>query len=197
LRVLDAGEYQRLGESQLRRADFRVVAATNRSLSAIKHDLRARFTFHLTIPDLNVRKEDVPLLIRHLLREGARSGVLPEGFAGARPGVDPEPPLWLVRQLLLHRYDTNLRELRTLLWQAMISPEPARRAEPAPAAAPAAEEGKPAEGLTSAQIQRCLDDNNGSIEQAWRALGLTSRFALTRLIKRHNIEVRRRPARRE
>ena len=47
LRVLDAGEYQRLGEASVRRADVRVVAATNRPLSDLRQDVAARFSFSL------------------------------------------------------------------------------------------------------------------------------------------------------
>jgi DNA-binding NtrC family response regulator len=67
LRVLDAGEYQRLGESRARRSNFRVVAATNRDPGALKHDLLARFDFRIAVPPLERHKEDVPLLVQHLL----------------------------------------------------------------------------------------------------------------------------------
>jgi len=204
LRVLDAGEYQRLGETTARASDFRLVAATNRSPAAIKHDLLARFTFRLSVPDLNARREDVPLLVRHLLHQGARAGELPAEFTS--PGAGPDgrtAPLWLMRQLLEHRYETNVRELRALLWQAITRP---RRAAPGERPLDGQPASKGARAKTSAvpgkpdapsaeQVQRCLDENNGSIEQAWRALGLSSRFALLRLIKRYDIEVRRRPAR--
>src|SRR4051812_24459509 len=60
LRVLDADEYQRLGESMLRFADVRVVAATNRPLSDIRHDVAARFAFRLHTPSLAGRLEDIP-----------------------------------------------------------------------------------------------------------------------------------------
>jgi hypothetical protein len=42
-------------------------------------------------------------------------------------------------------------------------------------------------------IRRVLEEHNGSIEQAWKALGLKNRYALRRLIAKHRIEVRRRP----
>src|SRR5262249_38405316 len=68
LRVLDrGGEYQRLGEPRVRRADLRVVAATNRSIDELKHDLAARLTLRVEVPSLADRREDIPLLARHLL----------------------------------------------------------------------------------------------------------------------------------
>ena len=51
LRVLDAsGEYQRLGDSRTLRADFRLLAATNRPIAALKSDLLARFSVRLHVP---------------------------------------------------------------------------------------------------------------------------------------------------
>jgi hypothetical protein len=44
-------------------------------------------------------------------------------------------------------------------------------------------------------VQECLDQHNGVVELTWRALRLNNRFALLRLIKRYDIEIRRRPAR--
>lgn len=68
LRVLDrGGEYQRLGESKVRRADLRVIAATNRPVEHLKQDFGARFVIRLHIPGFEERREDIPLLFRHLL----------------------------------------------------------------------------------------------------------------------------------
>jgi transcriptional regulator with GAF, ATPase, and Fis domain len=46
--------------------------------------------------------------------------------------------------------------------------------------------------LTPARIQRCLDENNGVLELTWRALGLSNRYALQRLVRKYQLEVRRR-----
>jgi Sigma-54 interaction domain len=67
LRLLDSGEYQRLGDSRVRRADLRVLGATNRTIDAIKHDLTARFGLRLEMPGLDGLREDIPLIVRHLL----------------------------------------------------------------------------------------------------------------------------------
>ena len=72
LRVLDSGgEYSRLGEAKSRRADFRLIAATNRGTDELKHDFAARFTLRVEIPGLNERREDIPLLVRFLLSRAA------------------------------------------------------------------------------------------------------------------------------
>jgi len=63
LRVLDAdGNYHRLGESTGRRSNFRLIAATNRPLSALKVDFAARFGLHIRVPTLAERREDVSLM---------------------------------------------------------------------------------------------------------------------------------------
>ena len=79
LRVLDCGEYQRLGDANLLRSDFRLIAATNRPLHMIKEDLLARFKLRIEVSDLNARREDIPWLVRHLLRRfAATDGKLPK-----------------------------------------------------------------------------------------------------------------------
>jgi two-component system nitrogen regulation response regulator GlnG/two-component system response regulator HydG len=127
LRVLDAGgEYQRLGESRTRTTDVRLVAATNRAATDLKHDFASRFPLCLTIPGLGERREDIPLLVRHLLREAASSDPsfgarFLEGWDGrsGEPRVDPA----LMDALLRHTYTHHVRELAQLLWTAIASSE--------------------------------------------------------------------------
>ncbi len=223
LRVLDAGEYHRLGETRARMSDFRLMAATNRDPNSLKHDLLARLTLHITVPGLDARKEDVPLLVRHLCQSGAPASE-PLPSRSTRPTGQPAIPLGLMLRLLEHRYETNLRELRSLLWRAILHPHTSEQktTEPQQPAArtasivppsipgspsargesnrlpsrPSAGEHRTLTRPSAQQVQRCLDENNGALEATWRALGLTNRFALLRLIRRYDIEVRRRPARR-
>jgi DNA-binding NtrC family response regulator len=187
LRVLDAGEYHRLGESQSRRSSFRLLAATNRDVGVLKHDVLARFQFHVAVPVLGSRRDDIPLLAHHLVR------TQPELAELTGDGGQPRIPLRVMGQVLRHQYRTGVRELRTLLWQSSGGGEPtttptrAPRSEPSPASAG---------GPTADQVRRCLDENNGALEPTWRALGLKNRFALLRLVKRYDLEIRRRPGRR-
>jgi two-component system nitrogen regulation response regulator GlnG/two-component system response regulator HydG len=205
LRLLDGGEYTRLGEAKPRRSDLRLIAATNRDVAtALKHDLLARFTFRIAVPRLDARVEDVPLLVRHLIRRSAASG---DGGAlallggaigdGAGPALAPE----VARDLARRRYPGNVRELEAFLWQRLAA---GPGTEGAPAARPAAETPReasvpladqPGETLKPELIQRCLNQNNGSLQATSKALGLRNRFVLLRLIKRYNLEVRRRPGR--
>src|SRR6185295_7811651 len=72
LRVLDeGGEYQRLGEATPRRADVRLVGATNRETALLKHDFLARLAVRIDLPPFEARREDIPLLARHLLERAA------------------------------------------------------------------------------------------------------------------------------
>jgi DNA-binding NtrC family response regulator len=212
LRVLDAGEYTRLGEGRMRTSDFRLVAATNRDESALKHDVLARLTFRIQLPDLNARREDVPLLAVHLLRRIAKKD--PEAVArffggGSSEMQEPRIAAATMRALVERSWSTHVRELEGLLWEAVLATRgdrltlrlpstPAATSTAATSTSPSAAPSlarTPAEGeaLTPAAIQAGLDANNGVIERAWRPLGLPSRHALARLIRKHGLELRRTP----
>lgn len=204
LRVLDQGEYHRLGEARTRKADFRLIAATNRPESALKEDVLARLRIRLEIPDLNARREDVPLLAVHLLRRIAKADpalaerYFPDGNARGRPRISVP----LMAALVSRPYTTNVRELESVLWSAMA----ACRGDtldlwegytaPAPAEPPEEAEPAPEGGfvdplsLTAEQVQAALDKHGGRQEPAWRELGLSSRHVLTRLVKRYGLSVR-------
>lgn len=118
LRVLDAGDYQRLGEARAQRSDLRLIAATNRPPSALKPDLLARFSFFVQMPDLNQRRDDIPFLVRHLLRAigaGDRDSVAPflDADGEARVSLD------FLDALVRRTYTLHVRELRTLLWRSL------------------------------------------------------------------------------
>jgi DNA-binding NtrC family response regulator len=204
LRLLDSGQYHRLGEATARQAEIRLVAATNRDPSSLKHDLLARLTLRIVVPSLTERREDVPLLARHIVRRAAAGGDdLARSVLGAE-GREPAFDIDFVRQLVEHRYELGARELETLLWRHLATPELTLRPESngglAASIQPTANDAPPneQEGLdrrTAAEIQRCLDENNGVVELTWRALGMKNRFVLIRAIKKYGLEIRRRPGR--
>ncbi|MFM7201545.1 MAG: sigma 54-interacting transcriptional regulator [Myxococcota bacterium] len=117
LRVMDAGEYQRLGETRLLQADVRIVAATNREETSLKHDVLARFRHRLMMPDLNERKDDIPLLSAHLLRQMALQAPGLVAIEGQEQW--PRISLRLMKMLVQHVYTAHVRELEWLLWESV------------------------------------------------------------------------------
>jgi len=122
LRVMDEGEYQRLGDAQVRHSDFRLIAATNRPQEALKRDVLARLKTRIRVPDLNARREDIPLLVHHLLRRMARESLATVAglFRGGELRGFPRLTPGLIRSLVLHPYQTHVRELETLLLKAIV-----------------------------------------------------------------------------
>jgi hypothetical protein len=172
LRVLDAGEYQRLGDDQSRHSNVRVIGATNRASDSLKSDLAARFTERLTVPSLNDRRCDIPLLARQLA-------------AHIYPGVpDLRLTSELMEHLVRHTYTTHVRELDRLLRSAelrantleLTSPLRAELHSPLP----------PVE-LDEQRVRAALNESNTAAEAA-RKLGLPNRFALYRVVKRFGID---------
>src|SRR5205807_3689854 len=91
LRVLQEREYRSLGSTQTLRADFRVIAATNRPISSalaenrLRADLYYRLnTFQIEIPPLRARREDIPPLVATVLKRFAIELGKPE------PEIAPE-----------------------------------------------------------------------------------------------------------
>ena len=188
LRVLDKGEYQRLGEGDVRRSDFRFVAATNRDPSELKHDLIGRLGLRIEVPGLDQRREDIPLLARHVLRVAAKSdAMLASRFF--EPDGEPRMSPDLLVALLRASYTTHLRELRSLLWMSVekstshyldVVPELEARLSPA-------DDERSDEPVGKEEIEAALRDNGKSVSRAAAALGLRNRAVLYRLMKKHGL----------
>jgi transcriptional regulator with GAF, ATPase, and Fis domain len=176
LRVLDAGEYQRLGEDRTRRSSLRVVAATNRPPSSLKFDLLARFSERIHLPDLNQRRGDISLIANHLLRSlSAEHPELPK----LRLSFE------LASVLIRNRYVTHARELERLLRCARpASPEGVLGVTPSVEEALRLPE--EAVEISAETVRRALAESRSSSDAA-RRLGLPSRFALHRLTKKLGI----------
>ncbi len=194
LRVLDSGgSYHRLGEDRAQQADFRFVAATNRHPDELRRDFLARLNFRLSLPGLNERREDVPLLVRHLLSRAA----LDDPSLGARffQGGDPERGALRISPQLLdglvrHRFTHHVRELQGFLWRAMTEQrgrhlglsEGLRQA-----LEPAGEGRTDPQMLSPDAIRAALDLHDGNQTRAAEELGLKNRFVLRRLIQKHGL----------
>ncbi|MBG6082015.1 DNA-binding NtrC family response regulator [Rubrivivax gelatinosus] len=114
LRLLESGTFRRVGSSELRRTDVRVVAATHRDLGAMVADGRFRedlyyrlATFPIRLPPLREREGDLALLAEALLER-----VAPR----RRLALAPEALTRLAR----HRFPGNVRELRNVLERAAL-----------------------------------------------------------------------------
>ncbi len=114
LRVLETGLFRRVGGIEPLRADFRLIGATHRNLQELvksgqfRQDLYFRIsTFPILIPPLRERREDLPLLIRSLLKRIA---------PGRELALSPEAKACLMS----YNFPGNIRELRNMLERASI-----------------------------------------------------------------------------
>ena len=117
LRALETGSVTPIGATQEKPVDVRIVAATNRDLIAMisqdrfREDLYYRLAgFTVALPPLRDRREDIPLLADHFLRQ------LSEEMGGEAPGMSREA----LDLLEMHRFPGNVRELKNLIEYALI-----------------------------------------------------------------------------
>ncbi|WP_437812682.1 sigma-54-dependent transcriptional regulator [Sorangium sp. So ce1078] len=207
LRVLQTGEYQRLGSSVTRKADVRVLSATNRDLpraiaeGSFREDLYFRLNvIELTLPALRDRPEDIVPIALHLLEHRVARGAAAEGRVALGPRAR--------HALTEHDWPGNVRELENRLTRAALvrkgeTIEPhdlgldaAARAPPAPGAAAsagasaAASAGASAAASERAEIERALVEARGVVAKAAASLGL-SRQGLYRRMDRLGIQIER------
>jgi len=116
LRVLETGQYRRLGGIKDLRAEVRIVAATNRNLAqmskdgAFRADLYYRLTaFTLRIPPLRERARDIPALIEHFLAHHNFSRRLNKRISAST-----------LKLLMDYSFPGNIRELRNMVERAII-----------------------------------------------------------------------------
>ena len=125
LRVIEYGEFERLGSSETQRVDVRLVGAANVDLPALaragrfREDLLDRLSFDvITVPPLRERADDILLLAQKFGENMARE-LGREYFAGFSPTAE--------RQLLAHRWPGNVRELRNVVERAVYRIDQARQ----------------------------------------------------------------------
>ena len=190
LRVLETMTFRRVGGTRDLSTDVRIVAATNRDLAAevtagrFRLDLFHRLdVFHLTVPPLRDRREDIVALARHLL----------EHLAQRLARIPPQLSAEAEAALLAYPWPGNVPELRNALERALIlerggsiGPRALLLGPVTPYAAPAptpAEvffslrliEGRPPtlDELEKAYIERLLAHTGGNRTQAARLLGVS------------------------
>lgn len=204
LRVLDeGGAFRRLGVDEEQRSDFRLIAATNRPASMLKDDLLARLKIRIHTPALLERQEDIPLLIRHLVRKlmaspaEARiaSRFLLEGKCEVRDvNLDP----LLLDRWMREEHPLNVRGLEAELLHAMGAARGSRIEQPLPGPAGAHGAGPPLtpraaplrpapvrgpEDLDREEVEALLKRAGGNVTHAARELGW-SRYQLIRKMKK-------------
>jgi DNA-binding NtrC family response regulator len=192
LRVLETGEFERVGSSRTRRADVRIVSATNASLreevaaGRFRQDLLFRLnTVEIPVPPLRSRRADIVPLAEHFLAQHARR--YRKALRGFEEGA--------LEALLAHSWPGNVRELDHAVERGVLMAAGdrvrARDLGLQPAALPtpsgtSALEALPLEEVERVLIQKALARYGGNVSQAAQALGL-SRSALYRRLEKHGL----------
>lgn len=187
LRVIETGEFERLGSSKTRKVSVRLISATNADLNVevqagrFRQDLLFRLnTIEIQIPPLRDRREDIPLLARHFLRQHAQR------YRKALTGFDPAA----MQMLLDHRWPGNVRELDHAVERSVLmaqgntirTTDLGLRIEGTSAARL---EDMSLEEVEAFLIRKAMA-RYGNVSQSARALGL-SRSALYRRLERYKL----------
>jgi DNA-binding NtrC family response regulator len=188
LRVLETGELERVGSSQTRRVDVRVLSATNANLPEeakagnFREDLLFRInTVEIHIPALRERREDIPLLAVHFLnRNRSRYRKQVTGFSPAA-----------MQQMMQYQWPGNVRELEHTVERAVLlcrgeEIEPANLAIASAKSSATNFENMSIDEVEALLIRKVLRRCDGNISQASEALGL-SRAALYRRIEKYGL----------
>jgi DNA-binding NtrC family response regulator len=188
LRVLQTGELERVGSSKTRRVDVRILSATNADVAAevtagrFREDLLFRInTIEIRLPPLRERRDDIPLLAAHFLREYAARY--------RKPATKIHPDA--MRTLLAYGWPGNVRELAHAVERAVLLAEgdavrPADLNLRPPGEGSARLEDLSLEEVERVLIQKALARFEGNVSAAAKALGL-SRSALYRRLQRHSL----------
>jgi DNA-binding NtrC family response regulator len=179
LRVLQSGEYERVGSSRTRRTSVRLVSATNADLRAevaagrFREDLLFRIdTVEIRLPALRERREDIALLGAWFLEQH---------------GFEPEA----MEALRAHAWPGNVRELEHAVERAVLLAAGSRVRAADLGLRPADGGAVTLESLTLDEVERelirrALKRHDGNVSEAARALGL-SRSAFYRRLERHGL----------
>jgi len=185
LRVLETGEFERVGSSRTIRADARILSATNADLRAevaagrFRQDLLFRLnTIEIAVPSLRERREDIPALAQHFLGTHARR------YRKAIAGFEPAA----LDALLAHSWPGNVRELDHAVERAVLMAT-GDRIRAADLALRRGGDGARLEDLSLEEVEallvrKAMERYGGNVSHAARALGI-SRSALYRRLEKH------------
>ena len=189
LRVIETGEFERLGSSRTRRVNVRIISATNADLNdevtagRFRQDLLFRLnTIEIRIPPLRDRREDTPLLAQQFLRQHAQR--YRKRLTGFESGA--------MQLLLEHSWPGNVRELDHAIERAVLMAQgPLVKAgdlglRSAGQAAAGRLEDMSLEDVECFLIKKAMTRYDGNVSQAAKALGL-SRSALYRRLQRYGL----------
>jgi formate hydrogenlyase transcriptional activator len=159
LRVLQDGQFERLGSSKTLTSDFRLVAATNRDLRALAAEQQFRMdlfyrlsVFPITAPPLRDRREDIPILVRHFVQDFA---------ARMRKPIDAIPAE-AMDTLVNYNWPGNVRELRNVIERSVILSSGKRLQIPQDALPQSSSEPSAVLRMAEAERRHILDALNAS-----------------------------------
>lgn len=193
LRVLQQHTFERLGETTPRKVDMRVICATNADLQSMvasrqfREDLYYRINLvTLRLPPLRERRDDIPALANHFVREEAKAmRIIP-------PDISADAMKWLVTQ----PYPGNIRQLKNIIGRAMIICRDSRieladldTIGMTDTSAESASRGMGAglDLLERNAIIKALHDSGGNLSRAAMNLGI-SRQSLYRRLEKYGIK---------
>ena len=186
LRVVESGEFERVGSSQTRRVDVRLISATNANLTEevqsgrFRQDLLFRLnTVEIHLPPLRDRREDIPTLASHFLQQHAQR------YRKSISAFDPQA----MKALLDHAWPGNVRELDHVIERAVLMTGGTSIGRSDLGLQPPAEqriEDMSIEDVESLLIRKAMVRFDGNVSRAAEALGL-SRGALYRRMQRYGL----------
>jgi DNA-binding NtrC family response regulator len=188
LRVLETGEMERVGSSKTRRVDVRILSATNATLSEevqsgrFRQDLLFRLnTIEIHLPPLRERREDIPLLALHFLRQDSQKYRKP--LAGFDAGA--------MQMMLEYSWPGNVRELSHAVERAVLLAQNAQ-VKSADLALRSPRDSSPRldemnlKDIERTLVQKALARYDGNVSLAAKALGL-SRSGLYRRMQKFGL----------
>ncbi|MBI5177852.1 MAG: sigma-54-dependent Fis family transcriptional regulator [Nitrospinae bacterium] len=201
LRVLETKEYNPIGHTSPRKVDVRVICATNKNLERESREGKFRLdlfyrlnVFHIQVPPLRERREDIPLLVAHFLNKH-RNLLKREGASFSEE---------VIRRFMEYDWPGNIRQLENIVIRGLVAAHSEiitmanlpdfRRQSGATAGSltpppEIAEEELNMKGARKNMLYKALLKEGGCVAKAATVLGI-SRATMYRLIRKHQIDLK-------